>query len=223
MADRAGLHRGSRVISFLVAAAVLSLVWGCGGGSNSSSLLTSIQINPADAACRLGGSQQFTATGTFKDGTSQDVTTSVTWSSSQPSTVFINNLNGRNGFGTCTDAGTSTITASDGAVQATSTLTVSNPTPRFAYVSPAQHGPEIGIYTEGTDGLLTPVPGSPIQVPGANDMTIDAAGRYLFTTEQSPNLTQFSINSYAIDHTTGAFSSPPLSTLCCNLGAFYLQ
>ena len=223
MARRAGSSRlGARVISFLVAAAVLSLVLGCGSGSNSSSSLKSIQINPSTAACRLGGSQQYTATGTFKDGTLHDMTTSVTWSSSQPSAVFINNQNGRNGFATGIGAGTSTITASEGTVQATATLTVSNPMPRFAYVSPAQHGPEIGIYTEATDGLLTPVPGSPLQLAGLNDMTIDPAGRFLFTTGQLPGFLQVSVNSYAIDHTTGTFSSPPLSILCCNLGFFDL-
>jgi hypothetical protein len=224
MAHRADPSRlGSRVISFLVAAAVLSLVLGCGSGSSSSSSLTSIQINPGTAACRLGGSQQYTATGAFKDGTFHDVTTSVTWSSSQPTAVFINNQNGRNGFATGIGAGTSTITASEGTVHASATLTVSNPMPRFAYVSPAQHGPDIAIYTEATDGLLTPVPGSPVQLAGLNDMTIDPAGRFLFTTEQLPGfLFQVSVNSYAIDHTTGTFFSPPLSTLCCTLGFFDL-
>src|ERR1700732_698696 len=152
MAHRADTSRlGSRVISFLVAAAVLSLVLGCGSGSNSSPSLTSIQINPGTAACRLGGSQQYTATGTFKDGTFHDMTSSVTWSSSQPSAVFINNQNGRNGFATGIGAGTSTITASEGTVHATATLTVSNPMPRFAYVSPAQNGPQSGIFTEGAE------------------------------------------------------------------------
>ena len=177
---------------------MLSLVLGCGSGPNSSSSLTSIQINPSTAECRLGGSQQYTAIGTFKDGTFEDVTTSVAWSSSQPSAVFINNQNGRNGFATGIGAGTSTITASEGTVQATATLTVSNPMPRFAYVSPAQHGPEIGIYTEATDGLLTPVPGSPVQLAGLNDMTIDPAGRFLFTTEVLPGfLFQVSVNTPA--------------------------
>ena len=162
MAYRANSWRlGSRDVSLSVAAAMLSLVLGCGSGSNPPSSLTSIQINPSSAALRLGSSQQYTATGKFKDGTSDDVTTGVTWSSSQPDAVFINNQNGRNGFATGIGAGTSTITASEGTVQATATLMVSNPMPRFAYVSPAQHGPEVGIYTEGADGSLTQVQGSP--------------------------------------------------------------
>ncbi|MGB7553329.1 MAG: beta-propeller fold lactonase family protein [Candidatus Korobacteraceae bacterium] len=202
---------------------MLSLVLGCGSGSNSTSSLTSIQINPSSAAVRLGSSQQYTATGKFKDGTSGDMTTGVTWGSSQPDAVFINNQNGRNGFATGIGAGTSTITASEGTVQATATLMVSNPMPRFAYVSPAQHGPEIGIYTEGADGSLTPVSGSPILLAGANDMTIDSEGKFLFTTENSDSLQpQVSVNSYAVDHTTGTFSLPPVSTLCCNFGDFNL-
>lgn len=214
---------GSRDVSLSVAAAMLSLVLGCGSGSNSTPSLTSIQINPSSAAVRLGSSQQYTATGKFKDGTSGDVTTGVTWSSSQPDAVFINNQNGRNGFATGIGAGTNTITASEGTVRATATLMVSNPMPRFAYVSPAKHGPEVGIYTEGADGSLTQVQGSPILLAGANDMTIDSEGKFLFTTEQGPGLQPpVSVNSYAVDHTTGTFSLPPLSTLCCNFGDFNL-
>ncbi len=224
MAYRANSWRlGSRDVSMSVAAAMLSLVLGCGSGSNSTSSLTSIQINPSSAAVRLGSSQQYTATGKFKDGTSGDMTTGVTWSSSQPDEVFINNQNGRNGFATGIAAGTSTITASEGTVQATATLMVSNPMPRFAYVSPAKHGPEVEIYTEGADGSLTQVQGSPILLAGANDMTIDPEGKFLFTTEQGPGLQPpVSVNSYAVDHTTGTFSLPPLSTLCCNFGDFNL-
>lgn len=215
------LHR--LVLPIVAAACVLSSV-GCGSGSHSSASLTSIQVSPSTAAVRLGGSQQFTATGIFNDGTSQDVTATVTWSSSQPNSVFVNNHNGRNGFATGIASGTSTIAASQGSVQGTGMFTVSNMMPRFAYVSPAQHGPEVGIYTEGINGLLTPVLGSPIQVPGLNDMTIDPTGKFLFTTEQAPNTTvpQVSINSYTVDRARGTFGMPPVSTLCCNYGSYDL-
>ncbi len=214
--------RSSRLISFAAAAAVLSLALGCGSsGSNSSASLTSIEIYAGSTTVQLGKSQQYTATGTFSDKTSGDVTSSVTWSSSQPDVVFINNQNGRNGFATAVGEGTSTITASEGTVQATATLMVSNPMPRFAYVSPAAHGQEIGIYTEGADGSLTPIQGSPFQLAGANDMTIDPEGKFLFTVVEvtgGPPQAQFTVNSYAVDHDTGMFSSPPVSTLCCNDG-----
>src|SRR5271167_995105 len=221
----ASRYLSSRLSAFS-AAILLSLALGCGSGSNSSSQpasLTSIEISPTSAAIRLGASQQYTATGSYSDGTHQDVTTSVTWSSSQPGAVFVNNQNGRNGFATGIGEGTSTITASEGTVQATATLMVSNPTPRFAYVSPAQHGPAIGIYTEGSDGSLTPIQGSPFPLSGANDMTIDPEGKFLFTVGSTgvlPN--QFTVNSYAVDHDTGMFSTPSVSTLCCNDGEFDL-
>ena len=210
--------------AFSLAAILLSLALGCGSGPSSSSpppSLTSIEISPASAAIRLGVSQQYTAAGTYSDGTQRDVTSSVTWSSSQPAAVFVNNQNGRNGFATGIGEGTSTITASEGTVQATATLMVSNPMPRFAYVSPAAQGPEIGIYTEGADGSLSPIQGSPFLLAGANDMTIDPEGKFLFTVVEvtpGPPQAQFTVNSYAVDHDTGMFSSPPVSTLCCNDG-----
>ena len=216
----------SRLTSLSAAAVVLSLALGCGSsGANSSATLASIEINAGSPTVRLGTSQQYTATGTFSDTTSRDVTSSVTWSSSSPGIVFINNQNGRNGFATGVGEGTSTITASEGTLQATATLTVSNPAPRFAYVTPAQHGAEIGIYTEGDDGSLTPIQGSPFQLAGANDMTIDPEGKFLFTVIEvtgGPPQAQFSVNSYAVDHDTGMFSSTPLSTLCCNDGEYNL-
>lgn len=226
MPDReAPRYLNSRLSAFS-AAILLSLALGCGAGSNSSSppsSLTSIEISPPSAAIRLGTSQQYTATGSYSDGTQQDVTTSVAWTSSQPGAVFVNNQNGRNGFATGIGEGTGTITASEGTVQATATLMVSNPTPRFAYASPAQHGPEIGIYTEGSDGSLTPIQGSPFPLSGANDMTIDPEGKFFFTTEQGQGLQpEFTVNSYAVDHDTGMFSTPPVSTLCCNDGEYNL-
>jgi 6-phosphogluconolactonase (cycloisomerase 2 family) len=100
---------------------------------------------------------------------------------------------------------------------------VANPMPRFAYVSPAQHGAEIGIYTEGADGRLTPIQGSPFQLSGVNDMTIDPEGKFLFTVGSTGGLpNQFTVNSYGVDHDTGMFSTPPVSTLCCNDGEFDL-
>lgn len=219
----ASRYLNSRLAAFLVAAILLSLALGCGSSSNPSpppASLTSIEISPASATIRLGTSQQYTATGSYSDGTHQDVTSSVTWSSSQPASVFVNNQDGRNGFATGVGAGTSTITASEGSVQATATLMVSNPAPSFAYVSPAQHGPEIGIYTEGSDGSLTPIQGSPFPLTGANDMTINPEGTFLFTviTVSYMPQDQFTVNSYSVDPATGMFSLPPLSTLCCNDG-----
>jgi len=64
----------------------LILLAGCNGDSsnddnNNGVLLTAIAVTPADSSMPLGLKQQFTAIGTYSDGTSSDITNSVTWSS----------------------------------------------------------------------------------------------------------------------------------------------
>jgi hypothetical protein len=44
-------------------------------------VLTSIAVTPGTPRVTLGGTQQFTATGTFSDNSTQDITSSVTWNS----------------------------------------------------------------------------------------------------------------------------------------------
>ena len=41
--------------------------------------LVSIAITPADASIALGTNETFTATGTYTDGSTQNLTTAVTW------------------------------------------------------------------------------------------------------------------------------------------------
>jgi len=56
--------------------------------------LVSIAINPLAPTIALGTTQQFTATGTYTDGTAQDLTTVVTWSSSSATVAIISNTVG---------------------------------------------------------------------------------------------------------------------------------
>jgi len=51
--------------------------------------LVSIAVTPANATVVVGQSQQFTATGTFSDGTKQDLTASVVWASSNTESATI--------------------------------------------------------------------------------------------------------------------------------------
>ena len=68
-----------------------------GGVSASAQLivnpaaLVSIVINPQTPTIALGTTQQFTATGTYTDGSMQDVTSVVTWSSSSATVAIISN------------------------------------------------------------------------------------------------------------------------------------
>ena len=77
-----------------------------------SATLVSITVTPANPSLTVGGTQQFTATGHFSDGTTQNLTTTATWSSSVPTVATISST----GLATIVGPGTSTISASFGGV-----------------------------------------------------------------------------------------------------------
>ena len=60
----------------------------------TAATLVSISIAPQNPSIGLGASQQFTATGTYTDGTSNDITAMVTWASSSSATAVISNTAG---------------------------------------------------------------------------------------------------------------------------------
>lgn len=90
----------------------------------TSAQLTSIQISPTDATLSVGGTQPFTATGSFDDGTQVDVTTLVTWTSMDTGVADVSNADGTRGQATAFATGMTTIQAQRGAVTGAATLTV---------------------------------------------------------------------------------------------------
>jgi type II secretory pathway component GspD/PulD (secretin) len=87
----------------------------------TSATLRSIAIRPAAASVAPRGTQQFSAIGTFSDGTTQDITADVTWASSNTAVATIGS-----GTGTALGqgSGTTQITATLGSVgSAPATLT----------------------------------------------------------------------------------------------------
>ncbi len=93
--------------------------------------LASLAITPLDQVLAQGGSLQYTATGTYSDGVSQDVTTGVNWASSHTSIATIGSSTG---LATGVSPGVTTISASLGSVSANTSLTVKA---QFAYVTDA--------------------------------------------------------------------------------------
>jgi len=90
----------------------------------SSATLLSLAIMPADSSVTQGAAQQFSATGTFSDNSSQDITATVAWSSSAPSVATISSLAGSSGRASSLAVGSTTITAVSGGRAASTTLTV---------------------------------------------------------------------------------------------------
>ncbi len=88
--------------------------------STSAVRLTSITVAPSQATLQAGGTQQFTATGTYIDSSTQNITTQVTWSSSNTTAAAINS----SGLATALSGGSLTITASGGSISGSALLTI---------------------------------------------------------------------------------------------------
>ncbi len=86
----------------------------------TAAALVSIAVTPANPSVAAGNKQQFTATGTFSDSTTQNLTGSVTWASGTTTVATIS----AGGLATAVNAGSSTISATSGSVVGTTTLTV---------------------------------------------------------------------------------------------------
>src|SRR5204863_6974708 len=86
----------------------------------TSATPVSILVTPASASLPLGLAQQYTAMGTFSDGTSQDVAGVVAWSSSSTSVASIT----VSGLATARNVGTTTISAILGLVGGNTSLAV---------------------------------------------------------------------------------------------------
>ena len=92
--------------------------------------LVSIVVTPSLPFVSLGASQQFTATGTYSDSSTQNITTSVTWTPANTAVATLSNTSGSQGLATSVSMGTSAITAAQGSVTSPAdTLTVNPATP----------------------------------------------------------------------------------------------
>jgi hypothetical protein len=85
--------------------------------------LESIAITPTRPTLSPGETQHFIATGTFSDGSRQQLA-SVTWSSSDPTVAQVSNDASNHGVGLAIAAGTSLIEARVGRVAVCARLTV---------------------------------------------------------------------------------------------------
>jgi uncharacterized protein YjdB len=105
------------------AATITALFAGQSGSATltvTNATLNSITVAPNDANISLGGTQQFTATGTFSDGTTEDLTAQVTWSSSDVSVATIT----AGGLASTAGKGSTTIAAKMSGISGTASLTV---------------------------------------------------------------------------------------------------
>jgi hypothetical protein len=139
---------------------LFSLFLSCGGGGGigggtSQRVLTSLQITPGNASIAAGLTQKFTATGSFSDGSTRDMTTSVVWTSSPPSVVTIN-FSGNLGLAKAVAAGSATITATSGGISGNAPLTVTPAVLKTIVVAPGNTTIPLGLHQQFTaTGTLT--------------------------------------------------------------------
>jgi hypothetical protein len=148
----------SKLLFFVL---ILLLIMSCGGGaSTSTATLTSIAVTPANPIIASGATQQFTATGTYSDNTTRDITTSVTWNSDTTAVAAIDST----GLATAVTTGNTTIKASSGSISGSTTLTVTPATITSLEITPANPGmlsgttkqlTATGTYSNGTTQDLT--------------------------------------------------------------------
>ena len=98
--------------------------------------LSSISVTPANPSLLAGKTEQFTATGAFSDGSTENLTSQVTWASATTSVATISNAAGSQGLATAVAKGTSNISATLDGISGSTLLTVTAPLVSIA-VTPA--------------------------------------------------------------------------------------
>jgi hypothetical protein len=132
--------------------------------------LVSITVSPAAPAIAIGTHQQFTATGTYTDGSTQDLTETAAWSTSAPSIANIST----SGLASTVASGQATIAAAVGAINGLTSLTISQFTHVYvAFPPPAginnAHFMDAVLSQNAIEGVAVPVQWATIETsaPGA--------------------------------------------------------
>lgn len=145
------------VVAMLGSAAAKAIV------NVSQATLTGITVTPATASITAGSKQQFTATGTYDNGSTPDLTSQVTWSSSDITVAQVSNAAGSKGLATSLVAGKTTITATLGTVSGTASLAVTAPQLSSIMIAPTSASVDVGgtqaftvtaVYQNGTTAAV---------------------------------------------------------------------
>jgi N-acetylneuraminic acid mutarotase len=117
-------------IGYLLVAAGSLVLGACGGGggsgitpassASSSPTLASITVSAAQPLLTSGQSEQMTATGHYSDGSTQNISSAVVWSSNNAAAATISSAGVLHGVA----AGSTTISAQSGIIVGTDALTV---------------------------------------------------------------------------------------------------
>jgi len=185
-----GFKENLRLLAAFAALLMLALAAGCRGFFVNPTL-TSLAVAPTSVSLIEGNTQQISATGTYNDGSTKDLTGSAAWSTSDSAVATVKAGLVRAAATISNPPGTATITATSGTLTATSTITVNT-------------GPLTAIVISTT----TPNPAA-----GAT-VTFTALGTYTGSAQQQDitNLVVWSSSNSAVITTITNGSGAVLST-----------
>lgn len=107
-------------------------------------ILTAIAISPSSPSVAAGRTQQLVATGTYSDGTTQDLTTQVVWGSLNDQVARVSNDAGSKGLATGVAQGTTTLSATQGTLSGSVSITVTAPILEAIVVTPVDPTISVG-------------------------------------------------------------------------------
>jgi hypothetical protein len=139
-----GYKQKLRVLAAFSGLLVLALAGGCRGFFVNPTL-QSIAVTPSSGSVAPGGNIQMTATGTFDDGSTSNVTSKSTWQSSDTTVATVGANSGlvQAVSSIASPPGITTITATDGAFTNTATVNVC-PVVTSITVTPSTTNPAAG-------------------------------------------------------------------------------
>ena len=165
------------------------------GGSSSGPTVSSIDIAPISPSIPVGGTQQFTGTAHYSDGSSADITHTANWSSDNSAVATVQATGTQPGLATGVAAGKCNVTVSfaqgSSSVQASTDLTVTKT--KSAQAPPSDRTTTADVVIRGFSSHLQ-LDGKPVRTsgltaiaiaPGVHQLTI-AGSRATFTLRVQP-------------------------------------
>ena len=114
----------TRTLSLLAGLGMALMICGCGGNASSNGVsepsLVSLSVSPSNLSVFTGESKQLTATGTFSDESTQNLSTAVAWSSANTQVAMVSST----GLVTAQGGGLAAITATSGSISAQASVSV---------------------------------------------------------------------------------------------------
>ena len=198
--------RAGRLTLFFLSILCLAVFSGCGSGAGGvvppppSPTLQSIAVSPQTMTLTAGLTQQYTATGTFSDGSSAQLG-AASWATSNTALATAS----QSGLVTALKQGMVTVTATMGTVSGSAQLTVAPPIPKSFAISPATAKILIGSAPTKLSAILTFTDGSTTDV--SSSATWTNANSFTATVDGTGNVTPVRLGATQVTAKDGTFSA----------------